>query len=245
MTPITPPARSGAGPPRVSSTPFRRPEANDFASPATTSPVQADEMEGGGGRFNFSSPSVIAKAFSQQFGMVPTRSDRAPQRPRQRLRRLGEGSGGGYLAHCTVTRARQRLLKGPARCKAARRPGRRIVGDWEDDSSHSSDDLTWNCFQCGSRKSTKDNQIALCDHCDHAFHARCLDPPLSEFPAGDWFCNRAECIADRCKPDGKDCQSNREVSEEEDVWEPPCSSRGQIEMGKVAQANKENLDGNT
>ena len=37
---------------------------------------------------------------------------------------------------------------------------------------------------------TEDNpdSILLCDICNKEFHLNCLEPPLSQVPAGDWFC---------------------------------------------------------
>jgi len=36
--------------------------------------------------------------------------------------------------------------------------------------------------------------ILLCDRCDAEYHLYCLDPPLAEVPAGDWFC--PTCVQD-------------------------------------------------
>jgi len=42
------------------------------------------------------------------------------------------------------------------------------------------------CIQCGTVE--HDDELLFCDHCDRAYHLFCLKPPLSEPPAGEWFC---------------------------------------------------------
>eukprot|EP01114_Cavostelium_apophysatum_P011889 TRINITY_DN2644_c0_g1_i2.p1 TRINITY_DN2644_c0_g1~~TRINITY_DN2644_c0_g1_i2.p1 ORF type:complete len:1202 (+),score=337.29 TRINITY_DN2644_c0_g1_i2:134-3739(+) len=42
------------------------------------------------------------------------------------------------------------------------------------------------CALCGL--GTDDDQLLLCDHCDEGYHMYCLDPPLTEIPKGEWFC---------------------------------------------------------
>ena len=50
------------------------------------------------------------------------------------------------------------------------------------------------CIVChqGDREET----LLLCETCDRTAHCECLDPPLAEVPAGDWFCPH-------CEADGK------------------------------------------
>lgn len=43
------------------------------------------------------------------------------------------------------------------------------------------------CEICG--RSNDEDRLLLCDGCDLAFHLYCLDPPLAEVPAGNWYCH--------------------------------------------------------
>lgn len=44
------------------------------------------------------------------------------------------------------------------------------------------------CRQCGQMNAQE--RMMLCDSCDAAYHAFCLQPPLSSIPQGDWYCPR-------------------------------------------------------
>jgi hypothetical protein len=44
------------------------------------------------------------------------------------------------------------------------------------------------CTRC--RKSCGASRMLLCDGCGEGWHLKCLLPPLSEVPHGDWFCGR-------------------------------------------------------
>ncbi|CAI5731820.1 unnamed protein product [Hyaloperonospora brassicae] len=44
------------------------------------------------------------------------------------------------------------------------------------------------CRQCGQMNAQE--SMLLCDSCDAAYHAFCLQPPLSVVPPGDWYCPR-------------------------------------------------------
>lgn len=50
------------------------------------------------------------------------------------------------------------------------------------------------CGVCGAGWWDFGNELLLCDSCDAAFHLRCLDPPLSAVPQGNWHC--PGCLAD-------------------------------------------------
>lgn len=47
------------------------------------------------------------------------------------------------------------------------------------------EDLTL-CEICGS--SNDEEEMLLCDGCDHGYHLYCLTPPLDGVPQGEWFC---------------------------------------------------------
>ncbi|KAG3148277.1 hypothetical protein PI126_g12507 [Phytophthora idaei] len=44
------------------------------------------------------------------------------------------------------------------------------------------------CRQCGQMNAQE--SMLLCDSCDAAYHAFCLQPPLSSIPPGNWYCPR-------------------------------------------------------
>ncbi|XP_012260233.2 E3 ubiquitin-protein ligase UHRF1-like isoform X1 [Athalia rosae] len=60
------------------------------------------------------------------------------------------------------------------------------------------DNPNTNCRECGCRVCSgkeDDHLLLLCDECDHAYHIRCLDPPLTSLPTEDeWYC--PECKND-------------------------------------------------
>ncbi|KAL3664993.1 hypothetical protein V7S43_010168 [Phytophthora oleae] len=44
------------------------------------------------------------------------------------------------------------------------------------------------CRQCGQMNAQE--SMLLCDSCDAAYHAFCLQPPLASIPPGNWYCPR-------------------------------------------------------
>ncbi|CAH0482878.1 unnamed protein product [Peronospora belbahrii] len=44
------------------------------------------------------------------------------------------------------------------------------------------------CRQCGQMNAQE--SMLLCDSCDAAYHAFCLQPPLTSIPPGNWYCPR-------------------------------------------------------
>lgn len=49
------------------------------------------------------------------------------------------------------------------------------------------------CELCRSEED--EESILLCDECDKGYHMRCLDPPLTSVPKGDWICDA--CIVNK------------------------------------------------
>ena len=43
-------------------------------------------------------------------------------------------------------------------------------------------------------KANKEDELLMCDHCDAEFHTFCLNPPITEVPAGPWYCERCDLI---------------------------------------------------
>ncbi|CAL8090834.1 unnamed protein product [Calicophoron daubneyi] len=55
------------------------------------------------------------------------------------------------------------------------------------------------------RHKSDDDNLLLCDGCNHAFHLYCLRPPLRRVPSGDWFCPS-------CRPASRDLERRRRAA---------------------------------
>ena len=44
------------------------------------------------------------------------------------------------------------------------------------------------CQVCQTDEQAETPNMLLCDGCDAAYHIHCLEPPLSEIPKADWYC---------------------------------------------------------
>lgn len=42
------------------------------------------------------------------------------------------------------------------------------------------------CVKC--KRSDRESELIICDHCDNTYHSSCLEPPLKTIPATSWFC---------------------------------------------------------
>ncbi|OCH96269.1 RCC1/BLIP-II protein [Obba rivulosa] len=69
------------------------------------------------------------------------------------------------------------------------------------------------CVVCG-KDNGDDDPLLECEKCDYPYHLKCLDPPLSEVPEGEWFC--PECEADPGAPIDKDGVKRNTQSEEDE-----------------------------
>uniref|UniRef100_H2YBV4 PHD and RING finger domain-containing protein 1 n=1 Tax=Ciona savignyi TaxID=51511 RepID=H2YBV4_CIOSA len=54
-------------------------------------------------------------------------------------------------------------------------------------------ELDTHCQFCGSGEN--EETLLLCDGCDLGYHCACLEPPLDQVPANEWFC--ANCRPNR------------------------------------------------
>jgi hypothetical protein len=70
----------------------------------------------------------------------------------------------------------------------------------------------WYCPSCicqGCLTNHDDDQIVLCDGCDHGYHIYCMKPPLVSIPQGKWFCRKCDAGIKAISQAKKAYESNR------------------------------------
>jgi hypothetical protein len=55
------------------------------------------------------------------------------------------------------------------------------------------------CEHCDSLHSNAEDRMLICDYCDAGWHLKCLEPPLSQVPEGNWLCPR--CVDEGITPE--------------------------------------------
>lgn len=60
--------------------------------------------------------------------------------------------------------------------------GRNLACDYDRCKKRWNNESDW-CHVCQDG-----GQMIVCEHCHHAYHLHCLNPPLKRIPRGDWFC---------------------------------------------------------
>ena len=65
------------------------------------------------------------------------------------------------------------------------------------------------CYVCGSHRPTASNPILLCDGCERECHIKCVTPPLSKVPTGNWYCRH-------CREEKKEDSSASPLKERQD-----------------------------
>ncbi|XP_062594501.1 PHD and RING finger domain-containing protein 1-like isoform X2 [Saccostrea cucullata] len=85
------------------------------------------------------------------------------------------------------------------------------VADKQQDDPEEEEDPIF-CEACG--RSDREDRLLLCDGCDLGYHCECLDPPLAEVPAGEWFCPDCEALHEREREGG----AAEVVNDDEEIY---------------------------
>ncbi|XP_054709629.1 uncharacterized protein LOC129219306 [Uloborus diversus] len=111
-------------------------------------------------------------------------------------------------------------------------------------------DVTAFCEYC--KLTTSSATLLLCDSCDLAYHCECLTPPLTEVPAGLWFCPPCVAVDERLKKrNGISKESETEFKPQNEKDPPTFSSScsedsasqsKNISMHKLSPWKKKNFE---
>ncbi|XP_050213279.1 PHD finger protein EHD3 isoform X2 [Mercurialis annua] len=97
----------------------------------------------------------------------------------------------------------------------------------------------WYCPSClcrGCLVDKDDDQIVLCDGCDHAYHMYCMSPPQSSVPTGKWFCGQCDLKIKEIRR-AKRAYEKRENRMNLDEKLEPEADKGRIDMLVTAALN--------
>ncbi|KAF7816801.1 PHD finger protein EHD3-like isoform X1 [Senna tora] len=81
----------------------------------------------------------------------------------------------------------------------------------------------WYCPSCLCQvcfTDRDDDQIVLCDGCDHAYHIYCMKPPRTSIPKGKWFCRKCDKGIQAIRQAKKAYESNKQKKTSQDESKP-------------------------
>ncbi|KAI5405841.1 PHD finger protein EHD3 isoform X2 [Lathyrus oleraceus] len=84
----------------------------------------------------------------------------------------------------------------------------------------------WYCPSCLCQVcliDQNDDQIVLCDGCDHAYHMYCMKPPLDSIPKGKWFCKKCDAGI-KAISQAKKAYENNKLRAGENVSKPKANN---------------------
>ncbi|CAK8567421.1 unnamed protein product [Lathyrus sativus] len=84
----------------------------------------------------------------------------------------------------------------------------------------------WYCPSCLCQVcliDKNDDQIVLCDGCDHAYHIYCMKPPLASIPNGKWFCKKCDAGI-KAISQAKKAYENNKLRAGENVSKPKANN---------------------
>ncbi|CAJ1974290.1 unnamed protein product [Sphenostylis stenocarpa] len=76
------------------------------------------------------------------------------------------------------------------------------------------------CLCCVCLIDRDDDQIVICDGCDHAYHIYCMKPPQTSIPRGKWFCRKCDAGIQAIHKAKKVYESNKPSRNREDAAKP-------------------------
>ncbi|XP_052190233.1 PHD finger protein EHD3 isoform X2 [Diospyros lotus] len=96
----------------------------------------------------------------------------------------------------------------------------------------------WYCPSClcrGCLTDRDDDNIVLCDGCDHAYHTYCMQPPRTSIPRGKWFCQK-------CYPEIKRIRKAKKVYEKNQTKLRKSGEDGKGSPKNLESKPEENLE---